>query len=134
MYDFEDGKFSKGYLFVSDNLVNEIKDALNVRKSFAVHAIEEWYEDIMIPKFEQIVGETGLYIDDIYVNAKEHNCLPEVTKPEGITDEEMIDFIDKNTLHKRQDIINKVQSGERDLEDFYLDIVNTINRKRRAGL
>ena len=134
MYDFENGKFSKGYIFVSEKLINEIQDFFNVRKSFAVHTIEEWYEDIMTPKFEQIVGETGLYIDGIYVKDNEHNCLPKLTKPEGITDEEMIDFIENHTLTKRQDIINKVQSGERDLEDYYLHIVNTVNQRKRLGL
>ena len=134
VYDFEDNKFYKGYISVSDNLVKEIQSFFNVKQSFVVHVIEEWYEDTMIPKFEQIVGETGLYIDEIDVRTKEYNCIPKPIKPEGITDEEMIDFIDKNTLHKRQDIINKVESGERDLEDFYLDIVDTINKKRRLGL
>ena len=134
VYDFEDNKFYKGYIYVSNNLVKEIQSFFNVRQSFVVHVIEEWYEDVMIPKFEQIVGETGLYIDEIDVRTQEYNCIPKPIKPEGITDEEMIDFIDKNTLHKRQDIINKVESGERDLEDFYLDIVDTINKKRRLGL
>jgi hypothetical protein len=42
----------------------------------------------------------------------------------------MIDFIDKNTLYKRQQIIDKIESGERDLEDFYLDIVDTVERRK----
>ncbi len=58
---------------------------------------------------------------------------PEPTKPEGITDEEMINFIDKNTAYRRQEIIDKIESGERDLEDFYLDIVDTVERKKRLG-
>jgi len=45
----------------------------------------------------------------------------------------MIDFIDKNTGYRRQEIIDKIESGERDLEDFYLDIVDTVKRKEILG-
>ena len=73
----------------------------------------------MVPEFEKITGESGLHITDIN-DTEEHDCIPELTKPEGITDEEMIDFIDKNTAYRRVEIIDKIKTGERDLEDFYL--------------
>ena len=95
--------------------------------------IEEWYEDTMIPKFEEIVGETGFYINNIDSSDRDHECIPEPVKPEGITDEEMIDFIDKNTAYRRQEIIDKIESGERDLEDFYLDIMGIVKRKEIRG-
>jgi hypothetical protein len=104
-----------------------------VKESFVLHVIEEWYEDIMIPKFEQITGESGLYLNEIGSSDRDHECIPESVKPEGITDEEMIDFIDKNTAYRRQEIIDKIESGERDLEDFYLDIVDTVKRKKILG-
>jgi hypothetical protein len=83
----------------------------------------------MVPKFEEIVGETGLGIDKIDVNDREWDCIPEAVKPEGITDEEMIDFIVTNTLYRRPEVIRRIESGERDLEDFYLDIVDTVKRR-----
>jgi len=132
-YDYDDDKFSKGHLFVTKNLIKELQDIFNIRESFVVHSIEEWYEDVMVPKFEQIVGETGLYIDGSYISEREHDCIPEPTKPEGITDEEMIDFIDKNTGYKRQEIIDKIESGETDLEDLYLHIVAIAKRKEITG-
>jgi hypothetical protein len=87
----------------------------------------------MVPKFEEITGESGLSIDDIDVWDKEHPCRTEPVKPEGITDEEMIDFINNNTAYRREEIIDKLESGERDLEDFYLDIVDTVKRKEELG-
>ena len=129
IYYFGNGNFEEGHLIVSENLVKTIQSLFTVKKSFAIHVIEEWYEDTMIPKFEEIVGETGLYINNIDSSDRDHECIPEPVKPEGITDEEMIDFIDKNTAYRRQEIINKVESGDRDLEDFYLDIVDTVKRK-----
>jgi hypothetical protein len=133
IYYFEDGNFDGGTLIVSKNLVGTIQSLFTVKKSFAIHVIEEWYEDIMIPKFEEIVGETGLYINNTDSSDKDHECIPEPVKPEGITDEEMVDFIDKNTAYRRQEIIDKIESGERDLEDFYLDIVDTAKRKEILG-
>ena len=133
IYYFEDGNFNGGTLIVSKNLVETIQSLFTVKKSFAVHVIEEWYEDTMIPKFEEIVGETGLYINNIDSSDRDHECIPEPVKPEGITDEEMIDFIDKNTGYRRQEIIDKIESGERDLEDFYLDIMCIVKRKEIIG-
>jgi hypothetical protein len=129
IYYFEDGKFENGTLLLSKDLVKSIQEIFSVRESFALNTIEEWYEDTMIPQFESIVGEGGFYITTIdKMNSKP--CTPEPVKPEGITDEEMIDFINKNTLYKRQQIIDKIESGERDLEDFYLDIVDNVERRK----
>jgi hypothetical protein len=134
IYGYDNEKFVRGYIFITLNLVRELQDMFNIRESFAVHLIEEWYEDIMVPKFEQIIGETGLYIDNITIKTKSYDCIPESTIPEGITDEEMIDFIVNNTLYRKQDVISKIESGDRNLEDFYLDIVDTIKRKQQLGL
>ena len=133
-YYFDEGRFDKGQLIVAKEIVETISKLFSVKQSYVLHVIEEWYEDTMIPKFEKLTGESGLFIDTIYTSERTYDCIPEPTKPEGITDEEMIDFIDKNTAYKRQEIIDKIESGERDLEDFYLDIVDTVNRKKIFGI
>jgi len=131
IYYYEDGKFYSGSLMVSWTLVEKIKKIFNTKKHFVMNIIEEWYEDTMIPKFEQIVGETGFYFDDVDLYDGDHDCIPEPVKPENITDEEMLEFIVDNTAYRRDEVINKIESGERDLEDFYLDIVNTVENKKR---
>jgi hypothetical protein len=133
IYYFDNGNFNEGTLIVSKNLVKTIQSLFTVKESFVLHVIEEWYEDIMIPKFEEIVGETGFYINNIDSLDKDHECIPEPVKPEGITDEEMIDFIANNTAYRREEIVKKIESGERDLEDFYLDIIDTVKRKEQLG-
>jgi hypothetical protein len=133
IYYFDNGKFNEGTLIVSENLIKTIQSLFTVKKSFALHVIEEWYEDTMVPKFEEIVGETGFYINNIDSSNKDHECIPEPVKPEGITDEEMIDFIANNTAYRREEIVKKIESGERDVEDFYLDIVDTVKRKEQLG-
>jgi hypothetical protein len=132
-YYFEKDEFERGSLSISKKIVESLSNLLSIRRSYVVHVIEEWYDDTMVPKFEEITGESGLSIDDIDVWDKEHPCISEPVKPEGITDEEMIDFMYKNTAYTREEIINKIESGERDLEDFYLDIVDTVKRKEQLG-
>ena len=113
--------------------MESLSNLLSIRRSYLTHVIEEWYDNTMAPKFEEIVGESGLSIDGVDVWDKEKDCIPEPVKPEGITDEEMIDYIVSNTLYYKDDVIKKIESGERDLEDFYLDIVDTVERKKRYG-
>ena len=132
-YYFDNGEFNSGSLSISKDLIQEIMSIFTIKKTFVVYVIEEWYEKTMIPQFESIVGETGLSFNDVTIMDRDRECIPEPTKPEGITDEEMINFIDKNTAYRRQEIIDKIESGERDLEDFYLDIVDTVERKKRLG-
>ena len=130
IYYFDNGIFENGSLLISKNLIKDIVSIFTIKKSFAIYVVEDWYEKTMIPKFESIVGESGLSFNEVDIT-DDDECVPEPTKPEGITDEEMINFIDKNTAYKRQEIIDKIESGARDLEDFYLDIVDTVERKKR---
>jgi hypothetical protein len=132
-YYFDEGKFERGSLLISKKIVESLSNLLSIRRSYVIHVIEEWYDSVMVPKFEEITGESGLSIDEVDVLDKEYDCLPEPVKPEEITDEEMIDFIYNNTAYGREEIINKIESGERDLEDFYLDIVDTVKRKEQLG-
>ena len=132
-YYFEKGKFEKGSLSISKKIIESLSNLLSIRRSYLIHVIEEWYDDVMVPKFEEITGESGLSIDEVDVWDKEHDCLPEPVKPEGITNEEMIDYIVNNTLYSKDDVIEKIESGTRDLEDFYLDILDGQNRKKSRG-
>ena len=133
IYYFENGEIYEGMVFIDEELVKTISSVFSVRKSFVLTCIEEWYDDIMVPKFEQLVGESGLFISEIGTLERIHECIPEPVKPEGITDDEMIDFIVKNTLYNKNEVTKMIESGERDLEDFYLDIVDTVNRRNVIG-
>ncbi len=133
IYYFENNEIYEGMVFIDEELVKTISSVFSVRKSFVLTCIEEWYDDIMVPKFEQLIGESGLFINEIGILERTHQCVPEPVKPEGITDDEMIDFIVKNTLYNKNDVTKMIESGERELEDFYLDIVDTVNRRNVIG-
>jgi len=132
-YYFEKGEFEKGSLSISKKIIESLSNSLSIRRSYVIHVIEEWYDETMVPKFEEITGESGLSIDDADVWDKDNPCRPESVKPEGITDEEMINYISNNTLYSKDEVIEKIESGERELEDFYLDIVDTVERKKDLG-
>lgn len=123
-YYFDKGEFKHGYLSISKDIVTKLSNLLTVRPSYILHVIEEWYDETMVPKFEEIIGESGLSTNEIIVTNGEEDCIPESVKPEGISDEEMIDYITKNTLYRIEQVVNKVESGEEDLEDLYLQFTN----------
>jgi hypothetical protein len=111
-YYFKNGEFNIGKLLVSQSIID---------------VFEEWYEDVMIPKFEELVNESGLSVDVIEVFKDERRCPPEFVKPEGITDDEMIDYIVANTLFKRKDVIKQIEDGV-DLDVLYFGIKNRDNK------
>jgi len=134
IYYYGDNGFEKGYLAVSHKIIDKLSKLLSIRHSYVLHVIEEWYDETMIPKFEAITGESGLGLDEIDTWAREEDCLDEPVKPEGITDEEMIEYIVNHTLYTKEEVINRIKSGEADLDELYLDVVNTQNRKKRGGI
>jgi hypothetical protein len=52
-YYFDEGKFDKGNLSVDKELIETISKLYSVKPSYIFHVIEEWYEDVMVPKFER---------------------------------------------------------------------------------
>jgi hypothetical protein len=133
VYYYEDNKFNESAMIVSEKLVKDIQKYFSVRQSFALTSIESWYEQNMLPQFEQMVGENNLSIDNIGITSTDHKCLPEPTKPEGITDEEMTEFIVKNTLMNYDDVKRRLESGNTSLDDLYLHIVDIVNDRNING-
>jgi hypothetical protein len=133
-YQFDDKKFRNSFLTVSRNLVNHLSEVLSIRPSYVMHVISEWYEDTILPKFEEMSGESGLSIDEIITQNKDEDCIEESVKPEGITDKEMIDYITKNTLYTEKDVIEAIESGNEILEDLYLQIMDITKRKEADRL
>lgn len=133
IYFFDEGKFKNGHLIISKSIVESLATLLSIRKSYVLHVILEWYDETMVPKFEKIVKELGLQIDEIDTSEKNHECIPEPEKPEGISDEEMIDYIVDHTLYTKLQVLHKIESGEENLDDLFLQIMNIQNRKKITG-
>jgi len=131
-YYFKDGRFDGGRLLIGKDLLSSVQRTFSVRRAYAMYVIEEWYDDVMVPKFEETIGEKGLSIDGIdTMSDRAHPCIPEPVKPEGITDEEMIEFIVKNTLMNYNDVKKRLEKTN--LDDLYLQIVDIVNTKKITG-
>ena len=76
----------------------------------------------LLEKIQRGLGRNDISID----NFSEHPekslvCVPPVSKPEGVTDDEMIDFIVKNTLWKANDLIKKEKESPGYIDKLYID-------------
>jgi hypothetical protein len=104
----------------------------SVRQAYVVSVIEDWYEDYKLPSFEERMGESNLHLTELSgYYERNSECHPEPELPEGITDEEMIDYIVNHTLYTKENVLQRVESGDEDLKDFYLQIVDIQNRDNR---
>ena len=116
----------KGIIKYLNLLISNGKRKVRTKNNNYGNLSEEWYDEVIIPKFEQLVNESGLSIDDISSVEKTKPCKDEPVRPEGITDNEMIDYIVAHTLFKRQDVIRQLENG-RDLDVFYFDVKDREN-------
>jgi hypothetical protein len=131
-FNFEDDEFLSGRLLVSKSLVKQLIKIFSLRESFIVSIIEDWYEDYKLQPFEDRMGEHNLHLTNpVGYYEGSNKCVPEPELPEGITDEEMIDYIVNHTLYTKENVLQSVESGEEDLKDFYLQIVDIQNRDDR---
>jgi len=126
--------FYNGQIYISQNIINTIKKLFNIREKYILNVIAEWYDDEYVQAFATEMDEPYLHIDDAETLEKEYPCAAEITVPEDISDEEMIEYIVKNTLWTRDEVMNIINNGERDLKDFYLDILETVDSKQRYGI
>ena len=124
-------QFNTGYLFISEDFVKRLSTVLPIKKSYILHIIEEWFEDKYIDMIEKEANVSGIYISEIDL-IKPRKCVF-VEIPNNITDEEMIDYIDKHTGYKKDEIIQRVESGEIDLRNEYLDVLERQEDKRING-
>lgn len=126
--------FYNGQIYISQNIINTIKKLFNIREKYILNVIAEWYDDEYVQAFATEMDEPYLHIDDAETLEKEYPCAAEITVPEDISDEEMIEYIVKNTLWTRDEVMNIINNGERDLKDFYLDILETVDSRQRYGI
>ena len=125
--------FYDGQIYISEHIVNTISKLFNVRKKFILNVVTEWYDETYAQKFAKEMNEPFLHINDADTLEKEYSCAEDIEVPENISDEEMIDFIEKNTLYRRDEILQKIENGETTLKDFYLEILETKDRQNRYG-
>ena len=114
--------FDNSELWVPKDIVNDLQTDIPVRRNYLRYVIEEWFEDTMIEKIQNELGRNDISMNSFSEHPeKSQVCVPPVSKPEGVTDDEMIDFIVKNTLWKASDLIKKEKETPGYIDKLYVD-------------
>lgn len=115
--DFESGEFS-----IPEDIIDDLQSDIPVRRNYLRYIVEEWFEDTLLEKIKSGLGRNDISIDSFSEHPKKSQvCVPPVSKPEGVTDDEMIDFIVKNTLWKANDLIKKEKESPGYIDKLYID-------------
>jgi len=111
-------KFIESNLFIPKEFVNGILDFIPIRKNYLIYLIEEWFEDNFLNDIINKIGRNDISVDKLSLTDNVNVCVPPVTeKPEGVTVDDMIEVIMKNTLWRKKDLLNL---GPDYIEDMYL--------------
>jgi len=127
-------EFDTSELWVPKDIVNDLQTDIPVRRNYLRYVIEEWFEDTMIEKIQSELGRNDISMNSFSEHPeKSQVCVPPVSKPEGVTDDEMIDFIVKNTLWKASDLIKKEKETPGYIDKLYVDKLRDFEMNRVRG-
>jgi hypothetical protein len=101
--DDETDKFFSGDLYVLESEITFLSKILEVRKSFIFNVIAEWYDDNYANKFGQEVNRPDFEIYEVHETDSPRKCY-EIINTDNLSREQMIDYIDTNTLYKVSDL------------------------------
>jgi hypothetical protein len=101
--DLEDEKFFSASIYVIQEEIDFLSRALNVRKSYVLNVITEWYDDKYATKFGQETGHPEFEIDETIETDSPRKCY-QMINTDNLSREQMISYLDTNTLYKISDL------------------------------
>lgn len=126
--------FEVGNLAIPKSIVNDLVNYVPIRRNYLKYKIEEWFEDNILPSVIEKMGRNDIYITEINEHPeKVQVCVPPVEKPEGITQDEMIDYVVKNTLYRRDELLRKEDDEPGFIEKTYLGKLHNAEMDRLRG-
>jgi hypothetical protein len=130
----EERDFDSGELSIPKNILNDLASDIPVKVSYLKYVIEEWFDDTYLGEIQKKMGRNDIYISEFNIDNRDaQTCVPPVTKPEGVTDDEMIDFIVKNTLWNANDLIKREEENPGYINKLYLEKLRGADRERLRG-
>ena len=121
--DSDEEKFFAGDLWIDEKEVEFLSKILQVRKAFILNIITEWYDDKYATKFGQETGHPEFEIDETLTFDNWRKCY-QMIDVDNISRDEMIDYLDNQTLYKRNDL-EKLPDNE--LKSKYRSVYNSRN-------
>ena len=115
--------FNKAWLYIYPVMIDELLTDIPIRKNYLLYLIEEWFEDTKLNEIQQGFNRSDMSLDYVYVSEtkkKGELCVPPVSKPEGVTMQEMMDLIKKTTLYSYKQMEEKEEEEPGWIEELYL--------------
>ena len=119
--DSDEEKFFAGDLYVHKNEIDFLSKMLQIRKPFILNVITEWYDENYTTKFGQETGHPELEIDETHETDYERKCY-QMIDVDNIRREEMIDYLDKETLMRRNEL---EELSDNELKRRYRSVYNS---------
>jgi hypothetical protein len=130
----EERDFESGTLWVPKDIVNDLATDIPVRRTYLRYVIEEWFEDTYLGEIQNKMKRNNISIDEFQEFPERADvCVPPMTKPEDVTQEEMIELILKTTLFKRDHLLRQEQETPGYIEKIYLQKLHQKEYERLKG-
>jgi hypothetical protein len=124
-------KFVESHLVIPKMFVDTILKFFPVRRNYLHYLIEEWFETNFLDKISNEMGRDDISIDELSFIDRVDVCVPPVTeKPEGVTQDDMIKVIMKNTLWRKNDLLSLEEREPGYIENLYLDKLRNLEMDR----
>ena len=124
--EVEDEKFFAGDLYIHKEEVEFLSKILQIRKSYILNVITEWYDEKYATKFGQETSHPELEIDETHEMDDWRKCY-QMINTDKLSKDEMIDYLDNQTLHKRKELEGL---SDDELKSKYRSVYNSrLNRK-----
>ena len=118
--DDDTDKFFAGDLYIDSKEIDFLSNMLQVRKSFILNVITEWYDENYTTKFGQEVNHPEFEIDESHETDSPRKCY-EMVDTDKLSREEIIDYLDFQTLKRRRDL---EQLSDDELSKTYRSVYN----------
>ena len=130
----EERSLDRGIMGVPKNVFDDLTTDLPMRVSYLKYLFEEWFDDTYLGEIQKKMGRNDIYIDefDVY-NSDGDICFPPITKPDDVTEEEMIEYILKAGRYKMKDILWWEEQLPGWIEQTYLEQLNGAEYRRLKG-
>jgi hypothetical protein len=124
-------KFVESHLVIPKMFVDTILKFFPVRRNYLHYLIEEWFETNFLDRISNKMGRDDISIDELSFIDRVDVCVPPVTeKPEGVTQDDMIKVIMKNTLWRKNDLLSLEEREPGSIESMYLNKLRNLEMDR----
>jgi hypothetical protein len=131
----EERDFDSGSIYIPNDIFKDLMSDIPVRASYLKYLFEEWFDDTYLGEIQSKMGRNDIYISEFNIDDREaKTCVPPVTKPDDVTEEEMIEHILKTTLFKMNDILKNEEENPGWIEKTYLEKLRNVEYDRLRGL